>query len=314
MPSTREVRRRIRTTKNVAQITRAMEMVSAAKMRKAQRNVLATRPYVDRMIDLMGELTSRMVGAARRGTLLEVREEINHVGLVVVTPDRGLCGSLVTNVLRQSSQFILDQRQQGREVTLFAIGKKGRDYLVRNRQRMRSEIIGLSDAPSLADILAISTDLTRGFRDESYMVDEVAGDKAGQVREEHASGKRFDEVYVLYSEFVNTLVQRPSLRRLLPIEPPIEPKEQQIDYTYEPSQEEVLEEVLPRYIDAVLYQAVLESIASEHSARMVAMRNATNNAKDLVRDLTLTYNKARQANITNEVTEIASGASALESG
>jgi F-type H+-transporting ATPase subunit gamma len=267
-------------------------------MRRAQRNVLATRPYIDRMLDVMSELAARMVGGARKGTLLEEREEVHNVGLIIITPDRGLCGSLVTNVLRRASQFILDQREQGRQVRVLTVGKKGRDYMRRTRQPVLAEVTDLPAAPKLEDILGIATNVVKGFLGSSGS-------------EEQADEERLDEVYVIYSEFVNTLVQRPALKRLIPIEPPVEPAEQQVDYTYEPSQEEVLEELLPRYVEAMLYQATLESIASEHSARMVAMRNATNNAKDLVRDLTLSYNKARQMNITNEVTEIASGAVAL---
>jgi F-type H+-transporting ATPase subunit gamma len=285
-----------------------MEMVSASKMRKAQRNVLATRPYVDRLLDVMAELTGRMSDSSRKGTLLEERPEIHRVGLVVITPDRGLCGSLVANVLRRASRFILEQREAEREVVLFVIGKKGRDYMVRNQQKIRAEIVGLSDAPRLEDILGLSTELIRSFRD-----DRVVNELVAEGKEAMQEG-RIDEAYVIYSEFVNTLTQRPALKRLMPIDPPVEPPEEQVDYTYEPSQEEVLDELLPRYVEAQLYQAVLESIASEHSARMVAMRNATDNAKDLVRDLTLTYNKARQSNITNEVTEIATGATYAAGG
>lgn len=302
MPSTREIRRRIRSARNVAQITRAMEMVSASKMRRAQRNVLATRPYADRLLEVMAELTGRMLPGARKGTLLDAREEVKHVGLVVVTPDRGLCGSLVTNILRRGSRFILDQRNAGRQVSVYAIGKKGRDFLVRSRQSVRAEVTGLADAPRLEDILGVSTNVIDGFRDGNGTHDPV----------KEVALSTLDEVYILYSEFVNTLVQRATVKRLLPIEPPLEPAAHQVDYTYEPSQEEVLNELLPRFVEVQMYQAVLESIASEHSARMVAMRNATNNAKDLVRDLTLSYNKARQSNITNEVAEIATGAIAQE--
>ncbi len=302
MPSTREIRRRIRSAKNVSQITRAMEMVSASKMRKAQRNVLATRPYVDRLLDMMGELIGRMQGSARRGTLLETRDEIKHVALIVVTPDRGLCGSLVSNVLRSGTRFMLEQRQAERGVSLYAIGKKGRDYLLRNRFPVRAEATGLPDAPRLEDILGVATNVIHGFR----------GSPVGDAQAEAAQQVRYDEVYILYSQFINTLVQRATIRRLIPIEPPVEPAQRQVDYTYEPGQEEVLNELLPRFVEAQLYQALLESIASEHSARMVAMRNATDNAKELVRDFTLSYNKARQTNITNEVAEISGGAAALE--
>ncbi len=290
MASTREIRRRIRSAKNVAQITRAMEMVSASKMRRAQRNVLATRPYADRLRDVMGELSARMVGdSPRKGTLLEARTPVRRVGVIVVTPDRGLCGSLVSNVLRRSGRFLLEQRQQGREVEVATIGKKARDFITRTNQSLVAEQIGMGDAPRLEDVLGIATTAISGFREATY-----------------------DEVYVIYSEFVNTLVQRTAVKLLMPIEPPLDTGASKVDYTYEPDQEEVLYELLPRYVEVQLYQAVLESIASEHSARMVAMRNATDNAKDLVRDLTLTFNKARQAGITNEVSEIATGAMALE--
>jgi F-type H+-transporting ATPase subunit gamma len=288
VPSTREIRRRIRSVKNMSQITRAMEMVSASKMRRAQRNVLATRPYADRMLDVMGELTERAVGAARTGTLLEIRPEVKAVGLIVVTPDKGLTGAMITNVLRRASRFILDERGRGRTIETLAVGKKGRDFLVRTGQNMIAEITKLGDYPRLIDTLGIATNVINGFRE-----------------------RRYDEVYVVYSEFVNTLVQRPALKRLLPVEPPNESTEKKWDYTYEPDQDEVLRELLPRFVEVQLYQAILESIASEHSARMVAMRNATDNAKELSRDLTLTYNKTRQANITKEVSEIASGAAAL---
>jgi F-type H+-transporting ATPase subunit gamma len=292
MASTREIRGRIRSAKSVAKVTRAMEMVSASKMRRAQRNVQATRPYVDRMLDVMGDLAERMIEGMRRGTLLEPRAEVKNVALIIVTPDRGLCGSLVANVLRRSAQFILDQRKQGRAVEVHAIGKKGRDFISRNYGGVATEVTNLGDTPSFEDTLGPSINIVRGF---------IEG--------------RYDEVYVVYSEFVNTLTQRPKIRQLIPVElPEAETHHQVVDYTYEPGEEEVLKRLLPRYVEVILYQVVLESIASEHSARMVAMQNATNNASDLIRDLTLAYNKMRQTNITNEVSEISSGAAALEQG
>lgn len=289
MPSSREIKRRIRSVKNVAQITRAMEMVSASKMRRAQRNVLATRPYADRMRDLMAELSARITSAAAKGTLLEKRATVKRVALIMVTPDRGLCGSLVANVLRRSTRFILDQRQLGREVDVFTYGKKGRDFVLRTGYPLAGETIKLGDAPKIEEILGIAVSAVSGFQ-------------AGQ----------YDEVHIIYSEFINTLVQRPASKLLVPVEPPEETMGPgRSDFTYEPDQDEVLAELLPRYVESQIYQAVLESIASEHSARMVAMRNATKSAKDLVRDLTLTFNKARQAAITKEVSEISSGAAAL---
>lgn len=288
MPSTREIRRRIRSVKNLSQITRAMEMVAASKMRRAQRNVLATRPYSDRMIDLMGELTGRLVGP-RTGTLLEIREPVRAVGIVVITPDRGLAGSLVSNVLRRTGRFILEQQEQGRGIEVFTIGKKGRDFLVRNGQRLTAEVTRLGDYPRLVDTLGIATNVINGFMEG-----------------------RYDEAYIVYSQFVNTLTQRPVVKRIIPVEPVEEPAEKMNDYNYEPDQQDVLRELLPRFVEVQLYQAVLEAIASEHSARMVAMRNATDNAKELGRELNLTYNKTRQANITKEVAEISSGAAALQ--
>lgn len=288
MPSTREIRRRIRSVRNLAQITRAMEMVSASKMRRAQRNVLATRPYADRLRDVMSSLTARS-GGSRKGTLLEVRPEVKSVALILITPDRGLAGSLVANILRRTARFILDERAKGRNVKVMAIGKKGRDFLTRSGQDLTAEITKLGDYPKLADILGVATNVIEGF---------LKGE--------------FDEAYVVYSQFVNTLVQRPAVRRILPVEAESSGEVAKgSEFNFEPDQDIVLKELLPRFAEVQIYQSVLESIASEHSARMVAMRNATDNAKELRRELTLTYNKTRQANITKEVSEIASGAAAL---
>ena len=288
MPSTREIRRRIRSVRNLAQITRAMEMVSASKMRRAQRNVLATRPYADRLRDVMSSLMAGM-GGSHKGTLLEVRAEVKNVALILITPDRGLAGSLVANILRRTARFVIDEKAKGRNVKVLAIGKKGRDFLNRSGQDLLAEVTKLGDNPKLADILGVSTNVIQGFL------------KA-----------EFDEAYIVYSQFVNTLVQRPAVRRILPVETDESaPASASSNYNYEPDEELVLKDLLPRFAEVQIYQALLESIASEHSARMVAMRNATDNAKDLRRELSLTYNKTRQANITKEVSEIASGAAAL---
>ncbi|MEI8306861.1 MAG: F0F1 ATP synthase subunit gamma [Chloroflexales bacterium] len=288
MASSREIKRRIRSVKNVAQITRAMEMVAASKMRRAQRNVLAARPYADRMRDLIGELTVRAVSSAKKGTLLEKRATVRRVGLIIVTPDRGLCGSLVANVLRRAARFVLDQRAQGREVDVFVYGKKGREFVTRTGYTLAGQMIKIGDSPKIEDILGVAIDAVKGFE----------------------TG-RYDELYMIYSEFINTLVQRAAIKQLAPVEAGETESKGRADFTYEPSQEEVLREILPRYVESQIYQAILESIASFYSAQMVAMRNATKSAKDLVKDLTLTFNKARQAAITKEVSEIASGAAAL---
>jgi len=288
VPSTREIRRRIRSVRNLAQITRAMEMVSASKMRRAQRNVLATRPYADRLRDVMSSLTARSSGS-RKGTLLEVRPEVKSVALILITPDRGLAGSLVANILRRTARFILDEREKWHTVKVMAIGKKGRDFLTRSGQDLTAEVTKLGDYPKLVDVLGVATNVIEGF---------LKGE--------------FDEAYVVYSQFVNTLVQRPAVRRILPVEAESGGDVAKgSEFNFEPDQDIVLKELLPRFAEVQIYQSVLESIASEHSARMVAMRNATDNAKELRRELTLTYNKTRQANITKEVSEIASGAAAL---
>lgn len=288
MPSTRDIRRRIKSVRNLAQITRAMEMVSASRLRRAQRNVLATRPYADRILEVVSDLTARS-GGSRVGSLLEVRADVKAIALIIVTPDRGLAGSLVSNVLRRATRFMLDERQKGRTVDVIAIGKKGRDFTVRTKQPLVAELTKLGDFPSLEQILGVATVGINGFRERQY-----------------------DEVYVLYSAFVNTLVQRPLLKRLLPVAAPEEKSTaQKFDYNYEPDQAEVLRALLPRFIEVQLYQSILEAVASEHSARMVAMRNATDNAKDLRRDLTLSLNRTRQANVTKEVSEIAAGTAAL---
>ncbi len=288
MPSTREIRRRIRSVRNLSQITRAMEMVSASKMRRAQRNVLATRPYADRLRDVMSSLMAGTSGS-HKGTLLEVRAEVKNVALILITPDRGLAGSLVANILRRTARFVVDEKAKGRNVKVLAIGKKGRDFLNRSGQDLLAEVTKLGDYPKLADILGVSTNVIKGFLD---------GD--------------FDEAYIVYSQFVNTLVQRPAVRRILPVEADESaPASASSNFNYEPDEDVVLKDLLPRFAEVQIYQALLEAIASEHSARMVAMRNATDNAKDLRRELSLTYNKTRQANITKEVSEIASGAAAL---
>ncbi|PDW03459.1 F0F1 ATP synthase subunit gamma [Candidatus Viridilinea mediisalina] len=291
MASSREIKRRIRSVKNVGQITRAMEMVAASKMRRAQRNVMATRPYADSMRNLIGELSNRSIGMGRKGTMLEVKPDTGKVALIVVTPDRGLAGSLSSNIFRRVGRFIIEQQQLGRTVDTYAYGKKGRDFLARTGQNLQAEAIKLGDAPKLEQILGVATAALSRVQTGEYC-----------------------EVYLIYSEFVNTLVQRPNLKKLVPVEAPESSGGSRLDFTYEPSQEEILSELLPRYVETQIYQAILESIASFYSAQMVAMRNATKSAKDLVRDLTLSFNKARQAAITKEVSEISSGAAALADG
>ncbi len=284
--SEREIRRRIRSVHNMSQITRAMEMVSAAKMRKAQQRVLASRPYAERLRAVIADLSAATADpeVLQQYPLLAERE-IGAAAVILITPDRGLTGALNTNIIRRASRYILSEA--GVPVEVIAAGKKGRDFMVRTNQNVVAAFTGLGDTLTLEDMRGIA---------------EVAS-------EDFLSGK-VDAVYVVYAEFVNTLTQRPVVRRILPIERP-EEVGQYADYIFEPSPEEVLQQLLPRYAEVQLYQAFLESVASEHSARMVAMKNASENAKDLVAGLTLERNKARQARITQEVSEIAAGANAF---
>ena len=286
MASPREIRRRIRSVRNISQITRAMEMVSASKMRRAQQRVLASRPYADRLQGVIADLASLQIGADELAQfpLLQQRE-IKHSAIILITPDKGLTGPLNSNILRRASRYVLNEA--GVPVRIIAAGKKGRDFMIRTRQAVEAEFTGLGDSVSLDDLRPIA---------QIALDDFISG--------------RADAVYVVFARFVNTLTQVPEVRQILPIVRP-EGEGTYTDYIFEPSPEAVLESLLPRFVEIQIYQAMLESIASEHSARMVAMRNASQNASDLVSDLSLTYNKARQAQITSEVSEIAAGAEAM---
>ncbi|CAN5700914.1 F0F1 ATP synthase subunit gamma [soil metagenome] len=286
MASTREIRRRIRTVRNISQITRAMEMVAASKMRRAQQRVTASRPYAERIDAMISDLAALQLDqdAIAAFPLLDKRE-INSVEIVLITPDKGLTGPLNSNILRRASKFIIEEA--GAPTRVVAVGKKGLDFMARTRQDVVAEFTGLTDSVMPEDLSVISQ----------------------VILEDYISG-RADAVYMIYSQFVNTLSQVPVVHQLLPIVP--KPGSGTYnDYIFEPTGAEVLTELLPRSVETQIYQAILESFASEYSARMVAMRNASDNARDLVSDLTLTYNKARQSQITSEVSEISAGANAL---
>jgi len=288
VPSPREIRRRIRSVKNMSQITRAMEMVAASKMRRAQERVTAGRPYSERLREVLGDLASLQLDAdqAKNFPLLEQRE-INRTAVILITPDRGLSGSLTSNILRRATQYIRREAPGGNPMVI-AVGKKGRDFATRTDQDLIAEFIQIGDHPTLNDIRPIA-----------------------QVAIQEFLSGRVDAVHILYPQFVNTLTQRPEVLQLLPITKPEGTPEKTDDFIFEPSAYDVLNQLLPRYVEVNLYQAVLENVASFYSAQMVAMRNATDNAKELTDDLSLAYNKARQAQITNEVAEIAAGANAF---
>lgn len=287
MASSREIRRRIRSVRNISQITRAMEMVSASKMRRAQQRVTASRPYADRLQGVIADLATLQLDSDDRANfpLLEQRE-IRKTAVIVITPDKGLTGPLNSNIIRRASRYILGEA--GGPVEVIASGKKGRDFMIRSGQDVVAEFTNWGDHFSLGSLRPLA---------QVALDDFISG--------------RVDAVHLVYARFVNTLIQVPEVKQILPIVQPESAGEYQ-DYIFEPSPAAVLESLLPRFVEMQIFQAVLESVASEHSARMVAMRNASQNARDLVRDLTLTYNKARQAQITGEVSEIAAGAEALK--
>ena len=263
-----------------------MEMVAASKMRRSQQRVLASRPYAERLEAMIGDLASLQLDADSAAAFpLLAQREVKKIEVLLVTPDKGLTGPLNSHILRRAGTFVLDEA--GAPVQLVTVGRKGRDFMIRTRQEVVAEFSNLKDSVEGAEIVPI-TDV---------------------IIDDYTSG-RVDAVYLIYAKFVNTLTQTPVVHKLLPIEPP-EATGTYNDYIFEPNAQDVLNSLLPRLVDTQIYQAILENFASEYSARMVAMRNASENAKDLVSDLTLTYNKARQSQITAEVSEISAGANAL---
>jgi F-type H+-transporting ATPase subunit gamma len=284
LPDIRKVRRRIKGVQNIAKITRAMEMIAASKMRKAQERGLAGRPYSDKIRQVIADLAA-LPEVGLQHPLLQ-RRPVEKIAVVHITPDRGLCGGLNANINRRLGGFILEQKAP---VSVVAVGRKGRDFMVRSHGQMRAEFTQLGDRPSLLDILPIA-----------------------RIVIEDYTGGAMDMVYLSYTGFVSTMVQRPVMQPLLPVEPAAIPKAENVDYLYEPNAAAVLGGLLPRFVEMQIYHAVLESIASEQSARMVAMRSATDSANELIGDLTLLYNKARQEAITKELLDITGGVTALE--
>jgi len=280
----RLIRRRIRGVQGIVKITRAMEMIATSKMRRTQQRGLAGRPYAEKISQVLADLAALPQAGEVLHPLLQ-RRPITKIAIVHITPDRGLCGGLNTNINRKTGSFILEQSVP---VTLITVGRKGLDFMRRYGRDIRAEFTRLGDQPSLLDTLPISR----------IIIDDYTN---GVI----------DLVYLAYAQFVSTMVQRPILQQILPIEPADIPRTQNVDYIYEPSPDVVLGHLLPRFVEMQVYHAILESIASEQSARMVAMRNATDNAKELIDELTLVYNKARQESITKELLDITGGAEAL---
>lgn len=285
----RDFKRRIRSVKNTQQITKAMKMVAAAKLRRAQENAEASRPYTETLQGTLARLAA--VAFDVRHPLLENREEIRKVGYIVVTADRGLCGAFNTNIIRAANLAIAEDERQVAS-GIIAVGRKGRDYF-RKRGGVDAEFINLGDNVSYADAREIGQYVMNAYENEEV-----------------------DEVYIVYGKFINVLRQVPTVTKILPLEPPQqeETEEQYVDYIYEPSAEDILLTLLPRYIGSQIYNALLESKASELGARMTAMGNATQNAGEIIDALTLKMNKVRQAAITDEILDIVGGAEALNKG
>jgi F-type H+-transporting ATPase subunit gamma len=292
MPSTRDIRRRIKSVKNTAQITKAMQMVAASKMRKAQMAALAGRPYAN----LMNEVLSALVTGSRDFThpLLEKRE-VRKRCVIVISTDKGLCGGLNSSLMREAAKFAPD-------TAFITAGRKASQFIARTKRTLVAEFT-YKDVPTFAEARAISK-----FARDLYLKGEA------------------DQVDILFTKFVSTLVQKPETRQLLPIseikqvkagigaesvQPESAPQNTAGEFVFEPDQEQVLGALLPHSLNFEVYQILLECKASEHSARMVAMKNATDNAKQFIKDLTLEYNKLRQANITKELLEISSAAMAM---
>jgi F-type H+-transporting ATPase subunit gamma len=287
MATLRQIKRRIRSIQSTAKITRAMELVAASKMRRTQMRALAARPYAEKLRSVLADLAETLpfLDLETVHPLLRRHEAIDTVEVVLITPDRGLCGGLPAILNRRIASFILELEKPVRAV---AVGRKGRDFLRRTGQNVVAEFTNIGDNPGYEELRPIA---------QVVMGDFIEG--------------RADEVYIVYGYFVSTVVQRPEVYKLLPVEPPTEAA-RGVDYIYEPNREEVLAQLLPRHVERQIYEATLEAIASEQSARMVAMRNATDNANEMMHDLTLVYNKARQESITSELLDITGGVEALK--
>lgn len=300
MATAREVKKRIRSVKNISQITRALEAVSASRVRKAQARVLASRAFAEKAWEILLNLQNTSTGGPALHPLLAARDDVKQVMLVLITSDRGLAGAYNSNIIRVVQRFAM---RLGKPVRYVTVGRKGRDTLVRMGANVIAEFSDLSSEPRMADISPVAR----------LAIDEFLG---GTV----------DDVFIAYTDFINMLTQRPVVLRWLPLSPYVSDDQAVAEfikdvpqvsdtssaYEYEPDAAAILEEIVPRFTELQLYQALLESQASEHAARMVAMRNASDNATQLTADLTLVYNKARQSAITAEILDIVGGANALQ--
>ena len=287
MAGAKEIRTKIRSVQSTQKITKAMEMVAASKMRKALERMQAARPYASRIRNVISHLAHAHTEYRSPGL---VEREIKRVGLIVISTDRGLCGGLNTNLFKAAIASMQDWRQRGVEIDLCTIGTKAFQFFRRLRGNIVAHVSHLGDAPRFEDVLGPVKVMVDAFAEE-----------------------RIDAIYLVYNGFVNTMSQKPSIERLVPITSEVQDAapEHRWDYIYEPDPKELIELLLRRYGESVVYQALVENVACEQAARMVAMKSASDNAGTIIDELQLIYNKARQASITQELAEIVGGAAAV---
>jgi F-type H+-transporting ATPase subunit gamma len=287
MAGSKEIRTKIKSVENTRKITKAMEMVAASKMRKAQDRMRASRPYAEKIRNVAAHLS--FANPEYKHPYLIKRDVVKNVGLIVVSSDKGLCGGLNTNMLRLSVNQMKNWESEGKSIAVSAIGNKGFSFMNRVGANVKSHITGLGDVPHLETLIGTI----------KVMLDMY---EAGEI----------DQLYISYTKFINTMKQEPVMEQLLPLsgEQLGSPKGHW-DYIYEPEAKPVVDQLMTRYIESLVYNAVAENMASEQSSRMVAMKSASDNAKEVIGDLKLVYNKARQAAITKEISEIVGGAAAV---
>jgi F-type H+-transporting ATPase subunit gamma len=288
MAGSKEIRAKIKSVENTRKITRAMEMVAAAKMRKAQDRMRAARPYAEKIRNVAAHLSR--ANPEYKHPFLVKRDSVKNVGIIVITSDKGLCGGLNTNVLRLAVSNMKSWESEGKGISVCPIGNKGLGFMNRIGAKVKSNLTGLGDTPHIERLIgAVKVML------DAYVAGEI------------------DAIYLSYNHFINTMKQEPRMEQVLPLtsEKLETKKEVTWDYIYEPEAKTVVDELLVRYVESLVYSAVTENMASEQSARMVAMKAASDNAKSVIGELKLVYNKARQAAITREISEIVSGAAAV---
>jgi F-type H+-transporting ATPase subunit gamma len=288
MAGSKEIRTKIKSVENTRKITRAMEMVAAAKMRRAQERMRAARPYAEKIRNVAAHLSR--ANPEYKHAFLAKRENVKNVGLIVVTSDKGLCGGLNTNLLRLAVNEMKAWEGEGKGLLVCPIGNKGFGFMNRIGAKVKSHMIGLGDTPHVEKLIGTVKAML-----DAYVAGEI------------------DAIYLSYNHFINTMRQEPRIEQLLPLTgEKLGTSDATWDYIYEPDAKKVIDELFVRYIESLVYQAVVENIASEQSSRMVAMKAASDNAKSVISELKLVYNKARQAAITKEISEIVGGAAALE--